>query len=109
MNIALIEKWISNIEFEDGEKLSLGSLRTLGDIKKEIKSEESENLLLGAKHTGMRMSAPGILKRVPGDLHWAAGEMLKHLREMAERYYNDDIKAVDEFLQLYCLDEKRPQ
>ena len=34
--------------------------------------------------------------------------MLKHLDEMADRYYAGDIAAVDEFLQLYCLDEKRP-
>lgn len=29
--------WIGNIEFEDGEKLSLGSVRTLGDIKQELR------------------------------------------------------------------------
>ena len=36
------------------------------------------------------------------------GEMLKHLQEVGRRFYAGDIKVVDEFLQLYCLDENRP-
>lgn len=36
MNIELILKWISNIEYYDGENLSYGSVKTLGDIKKEV-------------------------------------------------------------------------
>jgi hypothetical protein len=63
---------------------------------------------LAAKHHGMRISAHGLLARVGGYLKGGAREMLKHLDEMATRYYAGDIAAVDEFLQLYCLDEKRP-
>ena len=63
---------------------------------------------LAKKHTGMKISASGVLNRVGGHLKFGAQEMLKHLNEMADRYYSGDIAVVDEFLQLYCLDEKRP-
>ncbi len=69
---------------------------------------------LADKHTGMRIDHSGILGRIAGgcrvrqDQRWCLGEMDKHLVEMATRFYGGDIKAVDEFLQLYCLDEKRP-
>jgi hypothetical protein len=64
---------------------------------------------LAARHYGMCISARGLLVRVGGHLKAGAREMLKHLDEMATRYYAGDIAAVDEFLQLYCLDEKRPE
>lgn len=64
--------------------------------------------LLADKHHGMRISAPGILRRVGGLFKPGAQKMLKHLHEMASRFYTGDVKAVDEFLQLYCLDEDRP-
>ena len=35
-------KWIANIENFDGDNLSLGSLRTLGDIKEEITALKEE-------------------------------------------------------------------
>lgn len=63
---------------------------------------------LAAKHQGMKISASGILLRVGGQLKFGAREMDKHLKEMASRFYAGDIKAVDEFLQLYCLDDERP-
>ena len=69
--------------------------------------------LLAEKHTGTRISAPGILGRIRDGHYWcgldfACGAMLEHLQEMAQRYYAGDVKAVDEFLQLYCLDHHRP-
>ncbi|WP_020408976.1 hypothetical protein [Hahella ganghwensis] len=64
---------------------------------------------LASKHTGMRVSAPGILNRVGGRLKPGAQEMLRHLQEVSERYYSGDLKAVDEFFQLYCLDDTRPE
>jgi len=36
VDTAKVLKWISNIEQFDGDALSLGSLRTIGDIKKEV-------------------------------------------------------------------------
>ena len=65
-------------------------------------------VILADDHNGMKISAPGILGRVEGYLKFGAQEMLKHLKEMSDRYYSGDIKAIDEFLQLYCLDDKRP-
>lgn len=70
--------------------------------------------LLGAKHTGMKISASGILGRISAGryykgLNYGCGVMLDHLQQMADRFYAGDAKAVDEFLQLYCLDDKRPE
>jgi hypothetical protein len=39
----LILKYIENIEHEDGETLSFGSIRTLGDIKRIIKDLLNES------------------------------------------------------------------
>ena len=63
---------------------------------------------LAKKHEGMKISASGILLRVGGYLKGGARELDRHLKEMATRYYAGDIAAVDEFLQLYCLDGARP-
>lgn len=64
---------------------------------------------LAKEHTGMRISAEGILLRVRGNLKFGALEMARHLRETARRFYAGDLSVVDEFLQLYCLDEARPK
>lgn len=70
--------------------------------------------LLAPKHTGMIINAHGILGRIRdgryyNNLDYGCGEMLRHLKQMAERFYAGDPKAVDEFLQLYALDERRPE
>lgn len=70
-------------------------------------------ILLAQKHTGMKISAHGVLGRIRDgryykELNYGCGEMLRHLEEMAERFYSGDLRAVDEFLQLYDLDQKRP-
>ena len=63
---------------------------------------------LAKKHEGSRISASGILLRIKGQLKFGAEQMDCHLKEMAKRYYAGDSSAVDEFLQLYCLDDARP-
>lgn len=69
--------------------------------------------LLAAKHTGMRVDYSGLLDRIANgckvrpDQRFMLGELSKHLLEMSERFYSGDIPAVDEFLQLYCLDDGR--
>jgi len=69
---------------------------------------------LAKKHTGMRVDHSGVLGRIANgckvrqDQRFLLGEMDKHLEEMATRFYAGDISAVDEFLQLYCLDDSRP-
>lgn len=70
-------------------------------------------VLLAPKHTGMKISAHGVLGRIRDgryykELNFGCGEMLRHLEEMAERFYSGDVQAVDEFLQLYDLTEHRP-
>lgn len=70
--------------------------------------------LLGATHTGMKISAEGILGRIRDGRYWngldyGCGVMLGHLKQMAARFYAGDPAAVDEFLQLYDLDEARPE
>jgi hypothetical protein len=69
--------------------------------------------LLGPKHQGMRVSAEGVLGRIRDGRdveghRFMASEMLRHLEELATRYYAGDALVVDEFLQLYCLDATRP-
>lgn len=70
--------------------------------------------VLGPKHQGMRVSAEGVLGRIRDGRsivkghRFMAGELLRHLNELATRYYAGDALVVDEFLQFYCLDEKRP-
>ena len=69
--------------------------------------------LVSSKHTGMRISAHAVLGRIrdgryQSGLNFPCGEMLRHLEEMAERFYSGDPTAVDEFLQLYDLDDRRP-
>lgn len=70
--------------------------------------------LLGPKHKGMRVDHSGILGRIANgckvrsDQRWMLGELDKHLKEAADRFYSGDISAVDELFQLYCLDDKRP-
>lgn len=68
---------------------------------------------LADRHNGTTISASGVLGRIRDGryyegLKFGCGEMLRHLEEMATRFYSGDVKAVDEFLQLYNLDEKRP-
>lgn len=75
--------------------------------------ESGASALLGAKHTGTRISATGVLGRIRdgryyAGLNYCCGVMLEHLEKMASRFYGGDAKAVDEFLQLYCLDDARP-
>ena len=70
--------------------------------------------LLGAKHTGMKISAAGVLGRIRDgryckELNYGCGVMLEHLEQMASRFYAGDATAVDDFLQLYCLDDARPE
>lgn len=71
-----------------------------------------DKTFLAEIHNGMRISAHGVLGRIRDgryykELNFGCGEMLRHLEEMATRFYSGDVKAVDEFLQLYDLDEKR--
>lgn len=72
-----------------------------------------EHTFLAPLHTGMKISASGVLGRIRdgryyNGLDFGCGEMLRHLEEMAARFYAGDIQAVDEFLQLYDLGEQRP-
>ena len=91
-----------------GEMASLLGVSPAPVVNQQLTTEPAPVVPLAAKHQGMCISAPGLLMRVGGHLKGGAREMLKHLEEMATRYYAGDIAAVDEFLQLYCLDEKRP-
>ncbi|MCP3702871.1 MAG: hypothetical protein GY954_08070 [Alteromonas sp.] len=81
---------------------------TAQEAKRPIHKRLVMKPFLAEKHCGMRISASGILLRVGGSLKFSAHEMDRDLKEMAERYYAGDIKVVDEFLQLYCLDDNRP-
>ena len=72
-------------------------------------------MLLGPKHTRMRVSATGIIRNTLGVLHknpslsWVLSELIKHMEELGQRFYSGDVLVVDEFLQLYALDANRPK
>ena len=91
-----------------GEMASLLGVNPAPVVNQQLTTEPAPVATLAPKHQGMCISARGLLSRVGGHLKGGPREMLKHLDEMADRYYAGDIAAVDEFLQLYCLDEKRP-
>jgi len=112
-------------EFSEGEKkYSVGDKECPGYLNPLcgacagtiIKTPVDPQLLpLAKKHTQMRVDYSGLFNRIAGgckvrqDQRYMLGEMGKHLQNMADRFYSGEITVVDEFLQLYCLDEKRPE
>jgi len=71
---------------------------------------------LSKKHTGMKVSMDGVLSRIVNgngqvrkDQRYMLESILEHLKQTATRFYAGDISAVDEFFQLYCLDDNRPE
>ena len=70
--------------------------------------------LLGAKYTGMKISASGVLGRigkgciVDNGLRFGCEQMLEHLQKTSKKFYAGDVKIVDEFFQMYGLDKHRP-
>ena len=69
---------------------------------------------LARKHTGMKISAKGLLSRLSkaskldGPSRYSLQLLLGHLEDLGRRYYDGDPTVTDEFLQLYCLDANRP-
>lgn len=68
---------------------------------------------LAADHSDMRVDYTGMLGQVRRELGRSNSfhaEMLRqfqaHLQEMGQRFYAGDIAAVDEFLQLYCVEHE---
>ena len=70
---------------------------------------------LAPKHQSLRVSADGMLGRIADGRRQDKGqrymvaEFLKHLHTMADAYYAGRAAVVDEFCQLYCLDDKRDE
>ena len=62
-------------------------------------------ILLADDHNGMRANGTRLLYENHRGYTGMRKGMADHLREMAARFYSGDIKAVDEFLQLYCFGE----
>jgi len=63
---------------------------------------------LGPKHIGMRVDYSGMLTQAGrSKSQWSKfmlEELARNLKEVGRRYYAGDIAAVDEFLQLYCVE-----
>ncbi len=64
--------------------------------------------LLAEEHKGMRVDINGVLRQKPKAMRFMLGEIIKHLEQLAKECYSGKINIVDEFLQFYCLDDKRP-
>lgn len=70
--------------------------------------------VLAADHTGMRVDYSGLLRQVKqalqqqkgGFLAFSIEELQGHMKELGRRYYAGDTAAVDEFLQLYCVERE---
>lgn len=57
----------------------------------------------------MRISAIGILANVKNTHKPMAEELSRNLELMAKEFYKGNISIVDDFLQLFALDEHRPK
>lgn len=70
-----------------------------------------DQLLRSDDHKGMRVSASGLLRNLEleGGDRFMVDELSKHLKELGQRFYDGDIRVVDQFLQLYALDDNRPK
>lgn len=75
------------------------------------RAEGSVTTTLAADHTGMRVDYTGMLGQVQRALRRESpghAEMVRqlqgHIQEMGQRFYAGDVAAVDEFLQLYCVE-----
>jgi hypothetical protein len=74
--------------------------------------------LLGPKHVGMRISASGVIRNAMDAManregcevdRFMLSELERHLCELGIRFYSGNVMVVDEFLQLYALDQTRPK
>lgn len=70
--------------------------------------------LLAKKHTGMMVDYTGLIGQARsalkhGERSPALAEMLnqlaRHIKELGEGWYSGDTAVVDEFLQLYCVED----
>ena len=100
-----------------GKIKSNGAYRIAVDREMVVSFCRSEFVVLRKRafpdHPGMRVSLHGVISRLPGagpqmrkGYNGMLSEMYENLKELATRFYDGDHKAVDEFLQLYCLDKK---
>lgn len=65
---------------------------------------------LAKTHTGMRVSFAGLLKRICKKVDRVTrDESIANMKETADRFYKGDIQVVDEFFQIYALDNNRPK
>lgn len=69
--------------------------------------------LLSKDHTGMKVDYSGLLGQVRREIKRSApglAEMIRqlqeHMQELGQRWYEGDTDAVDELLQLYCVERK---
>lgn len=62
---------------------------------------------LAPAHTGMRVSAIGVLERVRPRAF--AEHVIEGMQRMAESFYAGDLARVDAYLQALDLDQKRPK
>ena len=91
------------------EAVGAGGVQSLQPILKAARTPH----LLAADHKGMRVDYTGLLsqcRRALQSREPANAEMLRqlqgHLQELGRRWYAGDTVAVDEFLQLYCIEHE---
>lgn len=74
-----------------------------------------DKVYLAKKHKGMKVDYSGVLNRlstgkekIRKDQRYMLGVLSEHLEEVSKLFYEGEIKAVDEFFQVWCLDKHRP-
>ena len=110
--------WAGQFGTITGKIKANGAYRIAVDRDVQTAFDRSEFVVLKKRafpdHPGMKVSLHGVISRLPGagpqmrkGYNGMLAEMYENLKELATRFYDGDHKAVDEFLQLYCLDLKR--
>jgi hypothetical protein len=76
--------------------------------------QERQAPVLAADHKSMRVDYTGLLRQVVNACEHAGEtaqafmvqELQRNMQELGQRYYAGDVKVVDEFLQLYCVEKE---
>ncbi len=102
-------------EMDDGATCEFPLCATC-EARKVVEDYGDPYHLLGPKkYEGMRVNLLGALRHgqeslqeTDQGLSFVLGELIEHLTELSKRYYAGDVSVVDEFLQLYYLDNDSP-
>lgn len=111
-----IDDWAETPEESGLDPIADRALEVVAQIDAQVYAHEpntnpAQAVDLAPDHRGMRVSCSGLLSQVRGGLksNPELAEMVRqlhgHLNELGKRWYAGDRKVVDEFLQLYVIED----